>query len=135
MTKISIIDLSNDLGFTQASYFTKTFKKWTGLTPSEYRTKNKNVKQVYTIPRTASWMNNESVFNVSKEYFHKQHLPIKTRKVKSENYILSINGFEDNPNKESGWIYTVDCSSPPISSNQLSVQDKSVIQWLYVSGN
>lgn len=135
MTKVPIIELSNNLGFSQASYFTKTFKKWTKLTPSEYRNKNRNVKQVYTVPRTADWTENANVFDVSKKFFIEKHFSIKTKKFESNNFIYSINGLRENQNRKNGWVYTVDCKQPSIPSNQFKVKNKSVIQWLYISNS
>lgn len=36
-TDMTIQDISNDLGFTRLSYFSQTFKKYTGFTPSKFR--------------------------------------------------------------------------------------------------
>ncbi|WP_334329303.1 helix-turn-helix transcriptional regulator [Companilactobacillus sp. HBUAS59699] len=36
-TELSIQDVSNELGFTRMSYFSQTFKKYTGYTPSKFR--------------------------------------------------------------------------------------------------
>ncbi|WP_235700512.1 helix-turn-helix transcriptional regulator [Companilactobacillus nodensis] len=36
-TEMSIQDVSNELGFTRMSYFSQTFKKYTGYTPSKFR--------------------------------------------------------------------------------------------------
>lgn len=134
-TKIPIIELSNDLGFTQASYFTKIFKRWTGFTPSEYRHKNKNVRAIYTISRSANWSRNISVFEASKQYFANHDISIKIRDINSNDYIYSINNLEDTPNRSNGWIYTVDCSQPTTPSNKVKVQNKSVIQWMYIGDN
>lgn len=40
-TSLSITDVSSRVGFSYSSYFTKTFKEQTGMTPQEYRQKNK----------------------------------------------------------------------------------------------
>lgn len=39
-TTMSIIDISNELGFSNRSYFYSSFQKVTGLSPSEYRERN-----------------------------------------------------------------------------------------------
>lgn len=39
-TDISILDLSVSLGFYDQSHFSKTFKKFTGVSPSKYRNEN-----------------------------------------------------------------------------------------------
>nr|WP_233446424.1 helix-turn-helix domain-containing protein [Limosilactobacillus rudii] len=134
-TKVSIIDLANDLGFAQASYFTKIFKRWTGTTPSEYRQKNTNVKQIYTIFRTPNWTNSMSVLDATKQYLSNYDLPVKTRKIDSNEYIYSIDNLENKDNHNNGWIYTVDCSQPANLSNKVSVCNKSVIQWMYINSS
>ena len=134
-TDIPIIELSNELGFAQASYFTKLFKRWVHVTPSEYRQKNKNIKSIYTIFRSGLWSHNMSVFEISKRYFANHNIPIKIRKVDSNNYICSINNLENKPNHNSGWIYTVDCLQPTVFSNKLKVNNKSVIQWMYINNH
>ncbi|WP_026519777.1 response regulator transcription factor [Butyrivibrio sp. FCS006] len=40
-TSLSVTDVSNRVGFTYSSYFTKTFKEHTGMTPQEFRQQNK----------------------------------------------------------------------------------------------
>lgn len=42
-TKMSIGDISYEVGFNNFSYFSKAFKVYTGKTPNEYRTKEKNI--------------------------------------------------------------------------------------------
>lgn len=37
----SVNDISDDLGFTRLSYFSQTFKKYTGYAPTKYRTEGK----------------------------------------------------------------------------------------------
>ncbi|NRG35085.1 helix-turn-helix domain-containing protein, partial [Niallia circulans] len=39
-TKYSIEDISVQVGFANANYFTKVFRKSTGITPGEFRKKN-----------------------------------------------------------------------------------------------
>jgi len=38
----SINDISDSLGFTRLSYFSQTFKKYTGVAPTKYRTEGNN---------------------------------------------------------------------------------------------
>ena len=35
--KYSLMDIVNEVGFDDQSYFTKVFKKYTGMSPSRYR--------------------------------------------------------------------------------------------------
>lgn len=44
LTDLSIVDISNKLGYTTQSHFTKTFKKICGVTPKQY--KQEHVKQL-----------------------------------------------------------------------------------------
>ena len=41
LTKKSVAEIAEEAGFTDASYFTKTFKSVTGITPKEWRAKFK----------------------------------------------------------------------------------------------
>ena len=125
LTKVPIIDLANDLGFAQASYFTKLFKRWTGLTPSEYRQKNKNVQQVYTIFRTPNWTDTMNVFEATKQYLEGCNIPLKTKKIDSSEYIYSIDNMVGKANHNNGWIYTVDCTQPANLSNEVSVRKQT----------
>lgn len=36
-TKLSITQISSQLGFNDAAYFSKSFKKWVGMSPTQYR--------------------------------------------------------------------------------------------------
>ncbi len=45
-TDIPVLNIALDLAYNEANYFSKAFKKKTGLTPSEYREKYKNRKEV-----------------------------------------------------------------------------------------
>ena len=42
-TNMSIIDISNELGFSSRSFFSDTFQKVTGETPAGYRRKNMKI--------------------------------------------------------------------------------------------
>ena len=41
-TDIPVLNIALDLAYNEANYFSKAFKKKTGLTPSEYREKYRN---------------------------------------------------------------------------------------------
>ena len=41
---LKIIDISYMLGYNNCSFFSKTFKKIFGISPKEYRNKNKTIK-------------------------------------------------------------------------------------------
>ncbi|KIO94342.1 hypothetical protein N624_0456 [Levilactobacillus brevis] len=45
LTLTPINQISNQIGFTQTSYFTKIFKKKTGITPSEFRQRNHTIQK------------------------------------------------------------------------------------------
>ena len=47
-TELSITDIAMDLGFSTSQYFSTTFKRYTGVTPSRYReTGNQKVSRAY----------------------------------------------------------------------------------------
>lgn len=134
-SKDPIVKVATTLGFTQASYFTKLFRKWTGVTPSEYRRTNKNVKYMYTILRSANWHDNLTVSNVSQQYFHAHNIKFKELKNSADEYMYAINDLTDKQNRNAGWLYLVDCSQPMLPSNRIYVADKNIIQWIYVEDN
>jgi AraC-like DNA-binding protein len=43
-TQQSLKEIAFDLGFSEASYFNRFFKRETGLTPAEYRT---SIREMY----------------------------------------------------------------------------------------
>ena len=123
--------ISNISGFSQTSYFTKTFKKITGTTPSIYRKTGSAINRVYTIHHTVDWQPTESVFDVSKTFFKKQNLDYYYDSSNGFLYVNSIGDLTD-AHEKSGWIFTVDGKQPTQSADQLSAADVSVIQWMYV---
>ncbi|MDE7145485.1 MAG: AraC family transcriptional regulator, partial [Duncaniella sp.] len=42
-TSLTFSEIAFSVGFSDPKYFTKCFKKDTGVTPSEYRKKNQNI--------------------------------------------------------------------------------------------
>ncbi|AEV95647.1 helix-turn-helix domain-containing protein [Pediococcus claussenii] len=131
LTRTPINLISNNAGFTQTSYFTKTLKKITGVTPSIYRKKNINVKKIYTIPHTVNWNRANSVFDVSKAFFKENKLDYYYESTDGFLYVNSIGELTDSGDK-SGWVFTVDGQQPSDSADLISSKDKSVIQWMYV---
>lgn len=121
--------LSRQLGFSQASYFTKIFKQKCGITPSKYRLSNTKVRKVYTIPRDLSWRQNQSAYTISKKYFNDQGINFEARNLNGYLYVYSIGNLTSDASD--GWIYTVDCMQPTTPPTGMTVGDKSVIQWIY----
>lgn len=131
-TDVSIHELAHQIGFLQTSYFTKIFKEQVGVTPSHYRKYNKGVQAIYTIPRDLSWRNGKSVYAVSREFFTRHQIPFRTRSTLGHPYIYSIADKADIANN-AGWVYTVDCVQMDTPASKISVNDKSVIQWFYLT--
>lgn len=127
---VPINKLAQEVGFSQASHFTKTFKQKTGITPSEYRKQNTGIQQIYTITRNLSWLDCSSAFEVSEKYFRDHGIQFESRDLNGFPYIYSIDGLNDIGTK-GGWIYTIDCVQPSQPSNHIKVTDKCVIQWIY----
>lgn len=127
---ISINKLAKQLGFSQASYFTKIFKKKCGLTPSKYRIKSSNFKKVYTIPRNLSWLKNQSVYAASKAYFMAHHIKFQYQTLNGYPFVYAIGNLGDE-SKADGWIYTVDYAQPVAPPSSVRVGNVSVIQWIY----
>ena len=131
LTRKPINLISNVAGFSQTSYFTKTFKKITGLTPSAYRKENSEINRIYTLPRTLEWKLTDSVFDVSKIFFKNQNLDYYYESSNGFLYVNSIGDLTDS-NEKSGWIFTIDGKQPTTSADQIPIKDVSVIQWMYV---
>ncbi|MDR1961929.1 MAG: helix-turn-helix domain-containing protein [Gracilibacteraceae bacterium] len=54
---LSLYDISGLVGYAEHSYFTKTFKKWTDMTPQLYRTRleqGRNKQEFVTKEKTVS---------------------------------------------------------------------------------
>lgn len=131
LTNIPINKLAHSLGFSQASYFTKMFKQKCNVTPLAYRMQNPRIKKVYTIPRDITWLNNQSVYSVSKQFFTDKGIKFAVNNNNGYPYIYVINGLGSTVGQNGGWLYDVDCLQPPIPSTGITVGDKSVIQWIY----
>lgn len=127
-SKVSVI--AKQLGYSQTSYFTKNFKSYTGQTPLIYRKLNAAVDKVYTIPRDLSWNCGDSVYDISKRYFKRHHIPYYFHAVNGYPYISRISDYTDS-HDERGWIYTIDCKQPMVPATQMTVNKKAVIQWTY----
>lgn len=130
LTLTPINQISTRLGFSQTSYFTKIFKRKTGMTPSEYRQHNHGVQKIYTIPRDLDWGVASSIYDVSRGYFQNHDINYHTDAADSAAYINQIGDLTD-ANNHQGWLYTVDGQPPTQSAGVVSTKDKSVIQWLY----
>ena len=130
LTSTPIAKVSKQVGFSQASYFTKIFKQKTGMPPSDYRKLNQKIQKIYTIPRNISWLNNPNAFEVSKQYFETQGISFEWRNINGLSYVFSIDGLTDSE-EQGGWIYFVDCIQPTTPANKVQLADKSVIQWIY----
>ncbi|AYM02394.1 helix-turn-helix domain-containing protein [Levilactobacillus yiduensis] len=133
LTLTPISQISTQIGFAQTSYFTKIFKKKTGMTPSEYRQRNHTIKKIYTIPRDLNWNEQGSIIDASKNYFENNHIGWKTESSEGAIYVNSIGELND-AGGDRGWIYTVDGQQPTQPADEISVENKSVIQWVY-TGN
>lgn len=133
LTAVPISKLAKQLGFSQASYFTKIFKQKCGMTPSQYRTAYPHVQKVYTIPRDLTWLNNQSVYTISQKYFQSQGIDFETHNLNGFLYVYSIDHLRGDVNN--GWVYTVNCQQPLTPSTAIKVGDKSVVQWTYTKLN
>lgn len=132
LTKLPVNYIANQIGFSQTSYFTKIFKQRTGLTPSEYRHQNTSIQKIYTIHRDMTWKETDTVFDVSKRFFQKNHISYFSQPVNGYPYINNIDNLADSTGAR-GWIYTIDCKQPTIPSSAVSVKGKSVVQWIYTA--
>lgn len=128
-TSISITELSQSLGFSQPSYFTKLFENRTNFSPSGFKKAHRDIKAVYTVPRTASWQDDWTVFTASRKHFANQGISFKSQDINGFPYVYSIDGLSSNG--KYGWIYTVDCITPIITPADFTLYKKSVIQWIY----
>lgn len=129
LTNTPINKLSHQLGFSQASYFTKIFKQKCGITPSKFRLSNPKIKKIYTIPRDLTWRKNQSAYTISKNYFREHGISFEASNLNGYLYVYSIGGLASDA--ANGWTYTVNCMQPTTPPTGMTVGDKSVIQWVY----
>lgn len=122
--------VSSDVGFTQTSYFTKTFKKMTGTTPSRFRRQNAPTTRIFTVPHTVDWTSEDTVFDVSKRYFNRKGIDFFYQTANSYLYVNSIDNLTDS-SENRGWLFTVDGQQPTKSVNEIPVENFSEIQWIY----
>ncbi|GHP14277.1 hypothetical protein YK48G_17020 [Lentilactobacillus fungorum] len=131
-TNSKVSAIASQLGYSQTSYFTKIFKSYAGMTPLVYRKRNASVDKIYTIPRDLSWSSSDSVYDVSKRFFNRHHIPYYFHSVNGYPYISRIGDYTDSGD-ERGWIYTIDCGQPMAPAAEITVNKKSVIQWTYAA--
>lgn len=129
LTGIPINKLAKRLGFSQPSYFTKIFKQKSHLTPSKYRQHMVNTQKVFTIPRDLSWLSDHSVYELSRQYFRDHQIEFDASSLNGYPYVFNIDGLANAG--DNGWVYQVDCRRPNVPPNNVTVGDKSVIQWYY----
>ncbi|WP_203651211.1 helix-turn-helix domain-containing protein [Secundilactobacillus yichangensis] len=122
--------ISTDVGFTQTSYFTKTFKKVTGMTPSEFRRQNVTTTRIFTVPHTIDWTSKDTVFDVSQRFFNRKGIDFFYQTANSYLYVNSIDHLTDTAENR-GWLFTVDGQQPTKTANEILVKNFSEIQWLY----
>lgn len=132
LTFIPINQISAQLGFAQTSYFTKIFKRKTHLTPSEFRQRNHAIQKVYTIPRDLDWQSSDSVYDVTRNYFKRRDIIYRSDTDDGTTYVTQIGDLTDSAGTR-GWVFTVDGQQLLQSVDEVSVQNKSVIQWVYMN--
>ncbi|MHA5130699.1 helix-turn-helix domain-containing protein [Oenococcus oeni] len=133
LTKLPINYISNQIGFSQTSYFTKIFKQYTGLLPSEYRRKNSSIQKVYTIHRDLTWLDDDTVFDVSKRWFLSHNIDYSYQTDNGSSiYVNSINNLADSSGNR-GWVYAVNCKQPGIPASNIYTQGVSCVQWKYTT--
>lgn len=132
LTFMPINQISTQLGFAQTSYFTKIFKRKTRLTPSEFRQHNHAIQKVYTIPRDLDWETDATVYDITKQYFQRHNIIYQTDSVDGTTYVTQIGDLADAAGSR-GWVYTIDGQQPIQPANEVDVQNKSVIQWVYMN--
>lgn len=134
LTQLTIHEISEQLNFSQTSYFTKLFKRQTGLTPSEFRHHHHTAQKIYTIPRQPEHYPNESVLSVSQAYFQNRHIDYLTDSNHGSPYINRIADLSATDDLH-GWVYLVDGHFPLQPADQIAMSDKSVVQWVYTAGS
>ena len=131
-TDYSINQISKAIGFARSNYFNKVFKETTHLTPLQFRKRYESAQKIYTIHRGMDWNDNISVYAASQHFFQKKSIPLVEQSVNGYPCIMAIDGLSSLSNTD-GWIYLVDGVQPQLFPSETYVQDKSVIQWIYIS--
>lgn len=134
MSQLTVREISSNLGYSQTSYFTKLFKRRTGQTPSEFRRQHHAVQKIYTIPRQSDSDNSKTVLDASQAYFQNNHIDYFTDSAHGVPYMHSIDDLDDTDGHK-GWAYSVDGQFPLKSADQVTMTDKSVVQWVYTTYN
>ncbi|HIW71437.1 MAG TPA: helix-turn-helix domain-containing protein [Candidatus Levilactobacillus faecigallinarum] len=134
LSQDTVHEISTDLGFSQTSYFTKLFKRRTGLTPSEFRQHNHSAQKIYTIPRQIDQKNSESVWDASQTFFQNNHIDFLADSDHGSAYVNSIANLGDTDG-DRGWVYLVDGQFPMEAADKVTMDDKSVIQWFFTDYN
>lgn len=127
--KVSVI--SRQVGYSRNSYFSKAFKKATGMSPLAYRRNHFVVQKVHTIPRDLSWREDDTIFDISRRYFKKLKTDFAVQSADGSPYVNQIGDLTDSGSR--GWIFTVDCHQPTHPADALIGSDTAVIQWIYTS--
>jgi len=125
--KVSVI--SRQVGCSQNSYFSKVFKRITGMSPLAYRRKHFSVQKVLTIPRDLTWDDHDTIFDISQRYFKQLDCSFSMQTTNGYPYVNQIGDLTDSGAR--GWLYTVNCQQPTRSSSDVVSTDNAVIQWLY----
>lgn len=127
--KVSVI--SRQVGCSQNSYFSKIFKKATGMSPLAYRRTHAAVQKVLTIPRDLTWHDQDTIYDISRRYFQNLTYDFSIQTVDGYPYVNQIGTLTDSGSR--GWLYSVDCQQPTSPSSTIITADNAVIQWFYTN--
>lgn len=124
--------LAKDMGYSQTSYFAKIFKRYTGMTPLNYRHANADIEKIYTLTRTPDWQDDDSVFDISAATFSKQGIPYQHHTVNGYQFMTTINDLSEIGNHR-GWLFTINYQLPILPASSAKIGKAAVIQWLYTT--
>jgi len=127
--KVSVI--SRQVGCAQNSYFSKVFKRATGMSPLAYRRSHAAVQKVLTIPRDLTWNDQDTIFDISRRYFKQLNCDFSMQTTNGFPYVNQIGSLTDSGSR--GWLYTVNCQQPTQASSDIVSANNAVIQWIYTS--